>query len=105
MSKPKNKLFKVVWEVHLERSYIEELMPPDGDESTVQDLVSIISIDKMQAGATDRQQWLDENNEPITRLWGHLSDGVIAGETEPVEYDMSLSWEEEFLKQQSEENK
>ena len=80
-----NKQFKVVWEVHLDRSEIEALCPPGATEYTIQDVVFLESLGRMTAGNPDLVYWMDEDNEEIQRLSGHHTEGVIAGVAEPIE--------------------
>lgn len=94
MSKPDNKQFKVVWEVHLDRSYIESLCPPNSTEYTVQDIVFIESLGRMQNGDPSLVYWMDEDNEEIHRLSGHHTEGVVAGVAEPVEFP-EVTWDED----------
>lgn len=110
MSKPKNKKFDVVWTASILREDVERLVPDDltdeQAERMVHDIVYLHSLDKMQAGNPDSIQWFDEDGEPVHQLLGHLTESAMAGETEPVEYQTDLSWDEEAeLMIENKENK
>lgn len=108
MKKPENKQFKVVWEASVLRADVEQLVP-DGltteqEERMVHDLVYLQTLEKMQAGNPDSITWTDEHGARIRQLIGHHTESAMAGETAPVEYDTTISWEEE-AQRRVEENK
>jgi len=94
----KNKMFKVIWEVHVEREQVEqELSKFEGyHEGHVHDHVYSLALDKFDASAPDVSRWEDEDGNPIRRRMEHHLDSHLSGAVAFEDYEdfPSNNWEE-----------
>jgi hypothetical protein len=92
----KNKKFKVIWEVHLDREHVESLMESNPPERGVHDVVYILSYDKMKEAQHDVERWEDEDGNTIRRLTAHHTLGAIHGDVSETEYEEANvdNWED-----------
>lgn len=103
----KNKTFKVIWEVHVEREQVEaELSKFDEyHEGDVHDRVYWLALDKFDAGAPDVSRLEDENGNPIRRRMEHHLDSHLSGAVAFEEYkDFQVNNWEELLDKPSKES-
>jgi hypothetical protein len=77
----KNKIFKVIWEVHVEREEIEsQLSRFEGfHEGHIHDSVFSTALDKFEAGNPDVSRWEDENGKQLRHIMEHHLESYISG--------------------------
>ena len=98
----KNKIFKVIWEVHVEREDIESYMQGEFSERDVQDWVFVRSEDRMKSYSPDIARWVDENDQEIKlerkiiyKDWEERLDDMQAPEEGSESKSMWDQWDEE----------
>lgn len=98
----KNKTFKVIWEVHVEREEIEEYMQGEFSERDVQDWVFVQSEDKMKSYSPDVARWIDENDQEIKlerkiiyKDWEERLDDMPAPKEGSESESMWDAWDDE----------
>jgi hypothetical protein len=98
----KNKIFKVIWEVHVEREDIEKYMQGEFSEKDVQDWVFLQSEQSMQSCFPHEARWVDENNEEIKlerkiiyKGWEERLDDMPAPQEGSNSDSMWDMWDEE----------